>query len=236
MSPLHPPYAVIFDFDGVLFETEPTHCHALAHVLSEVGISLEWADYAEHYVGLSDREILHRLAIRFAALRDIDLDDLLERKSRKYLETTAHGVPPIDGAPALIGRLIAQSIPRAICSGSRREEIERLLSHAGLANAFDAIVATEDVSASKPSPEGYQLAFRKLNALHPELTEDRCVVIEDAAAGVEAARSARMRVVALTKTYGDNASAAPDARVDSLDVLSHAFVGKLVQSGIHRAD
>jgi HAD superfamily hydrolase (TIGR01509 family) len=222
-----PPFAVIFDFDGVLFETEPVHCDAIARVLSRIGVPLDWKEYAEKYVGLSDREILDRIGNVHAAPRKTDIDALLQEKHADYLEMTKSGITPIPGAVDLIGRLHTNDIPIAICSGSRRSEIERLLFQSGLAKYFNTIVATEDVAASKPSPEGYLLTLRRLMERHAGLTATQCVVIEDAAAGIQAAHSAGMPAIALAKSYGHANSARPEAVIASLSDATMEFLSSL---------
>ncbi|MCB9853486.1 MAG: HAD family phosphatase [Phycisphaerales bacterium] len=228
MTTLNPPYAVIFDFDGVLFESEQLHFEALARVFAENGVNMTWAEYAEKYVGLSDREIIERLVRDHPELIDIDRTTALDRKGRFYEALTREGIRPIDGARELISRLRSDAVPMAICSGSRRDEIERLLHLSGLAANFDAIVATEDVSASKPSPEGYRLALQQLRAIHPSLSAGQCVVLEDAAAGILAAKTAGMRAVALRKTYGDAESAAPQAVISTFGDVTPAFIHGLI--------
>lgn len=223
VTPPKPPYAVIFDFDGILFESEQLHCEALARVLADAGVEIDWAEYAEKYVGLSDREILERLVENYPGLGEIDPAAALERKCRLYESLTRDGITPIDGARELIARLRGAGIPLAICSGSRRQEITRLLDQSGLAANFATIVATEDVSASKPSPAGYLLAFERLRMQFPTLAARQCIVLEDAAAGIQAARAAGMRAVALRKGYGDVESAKPMAFISAFDEATPAF-------------
>lgn len=226
MTPKPPPFAVIFDFDGVLFETEPTHCDALAVVLSQRGITLGWNEYSTKYVGLSDREILDRIGRGHPALRNTPMDELLDEKCRDYFTRTKSGIPPIPGVANLIADLHAAGIPMAICSGSHRPEIDRLLALAKLARYFETIVTTEDVAASKPSPEGYLLAFERLCERHPQLSANRCIVFEDAAAGIIAARGAGMHAIALRKDYGEIDSAGPDAVIESFSDVTVPSLGR----------
>lgn len=224
MAPQKPRYAVIFDFDGVLFESEPTHCEALRRLLVETGVSLTWPEYVDHFVGLSDQEICHRLVARYPALRELDTGAFLKRKWDVYAELIENGIAPIEGAAALVHRLRDAGIPIAICSGSRRAEIAALLEAAKLDKLFDVIVATEAVAQSKPSPEGYLLAHQKLRARGCGLAPQQCIVIEDAAAGIQAARAAGMPVIALRKPYGSAGNEKPDAWIESLcDVTNEMF-------------
>ena len=228
MTPQTPPFAVIFDFDGVLFESEQFHCEALVQVLAEFGVDIDWAEYAERYVGLSDQEIFERLIERCPSLGQVDADEALRRKWRLYESLTSRGIAPIDGVGELVNRLRNDDIPMAICSGSRRSEIERLLEQASLASNFEAIVATEDVSASKPSPEGYLLALQRLRSRHAGLSAGQCIVFEDAAAGILAARSAGMRAVALRKSYGDVGQAEPHAHIAAFNDATADFLHGLI--------
>jgi len=229
LSSQTPDYALIFDFDGVLFESEQLHCEALAQTLAEIGVRVDWAEYAERYVGLSDQEIFGRLIQFHPELDDLDHQAALDRKWRRYESLTQRGVPPIDGVGELLARLRRDAIPTAICSGSRRSEITRLLAQADLSSSFEVLVSTEDVSASKPSPEGYLLALERLRMRLPSLRAGQCVVVEDSAAGLAAAGSAGMPAVALRKEYGDVDYSSPIVSIGALDELTAAMLLSLIQ-------
>ncbi|MFQ5430577.1 MAG: HAD family hydrolase [Phycisphaerae bacterium] len=212
--------AIIFDFDGVIVETEPLHCRAFLEVLPAFELPLTRETYFDRLVGLADHEILRRLlAESRRSLSSQDTERLLRMKDAAYARLIAGGIEPIPGAASLIRRL-ADRWPLAVCSGSKRNEIERILEQAGLLPFFPIIVAAEDVRESKPDPAGYLLALRRLRERSPVLTAGGCAVIEDSAAGIAAARAAGMRVVALRQDAQNTADA--DKVVDRLDALTVA--------------
>ena len=114
-------------------------------------------------------------------------------------------------SPAFVEQLAARGIPRAIVSSSPRRNIDVVLERSPLRGAFDAIVTAEDTRVGKPHPEGFLLGAQKLG-----LPPARCVVFEDAPAGVQAGRAGGMRVVALTTTHPAGEVAAADLIVPAL--------------------
>jgi HAD superfamily hydrolase (TIGR01509 family) len=137
------------------------------------------------------------------------------RKEALYREVVREwGISPLPGIVALLERLQAEGVPRAIASSTHRENIETALETLGLRDRFDAIVSAEDVSHGKPDPEVFLVAASKLSA-----PADRCVVFEDAFVGIEAARRAGMRVVAVATTNPLETLGHADLAVASLDDL-----------------
>jgi len=200
-NPMNRPDAVIFDFDGVLFETEPVHHVAFARAVAPYDIRLTVDRYSELYVGLNDREIFARLQAAHPALEHVSLTAFLAEKNQAYLELTRDGCAPIEGVVALLSRLRRAGTPCAICSGSRGAEIDRLLDSAGLAAFFEAIVSADDVERSKPDPQGYQMVLEELRQARPAIRAGRTIAIEDSDAGIRAAAAAGLRVIALRKPY-----------------------------------
>jgi sugar-phosphatase len=105
----------------------------------------------------------------------------------------------VPGAAEFVPRA-SQHFRLAIVSGALRDEIDLVLGRAGLRHYFEVIVAAEDVRLCKPDPEGYLAAHAGLGRAG-ELSQERCVVIEDSLPGLEAARAARMRCVGLTTSH-----------------------------------
>lgn len=200
--------AAIFDFDGVIVDSEPLHFRLFQRLLAEQGVALTRQDYDAVYLGMDDRECFAEALSRHgnaAALPKVP--DLIERKSRLLLEEIAAAPPMLPGAAEFV-RALAKSIPLAICSGALRREIEAMLGYAGILSCFVGIVSAEDVSRGKPNPEGFTKALALLNRAQqgtPPLVAASCLVIEDSLAGIEGAKAAGMRCLAVANSYPTDA-------------------------------
>jgi len=214
------PEAIIFDFDGVITDTEPLHYEAFARVLPGFDIQLSRETYFARYAGLSDREILRRiLAEGGPHLPHAECLRLLRDKDAAYRQRIRRGIEPLAGLRSFVEHA-ASHMPLAICSGSKTVEIEMILREIGIAAYFQMIVAVEDVPVSKPDPAGYLLALSRIKAAMPGLTPDGCLVFEDSEAGIAAAESAAMRVIAIRKDYPVAGTDRADAIIDGFDGLT----------------
>ena len=203
--------AIVFDFDGVLADSEPCHLAALTEVLASVGVPLDPADYFARYLGLDDAGVFRTVAHE----RGLDLDTraiaaLIEQKSVLFDDMVAHGNVLFPGARECIERLSA-SFPLAIASGALRHEIEGILAGAGLSRHFKFIVASGETPNSKPYPDPYRRAAQ-LHGLAPSA----CVAIEDSRWGIESAKGAGLRCVGITHTYPAAELPGADRVVESL--------------------
>lgn len=196
--------ALLFDFNGVLVNDEEQHYESLRIVLREEGIELTREQYYADYMGFDDRMSFVE-AFRRAHRTPLTthLDHLIAAKSRVYQSLIAGGVELVPGAAEFVARA-AEEFRLAIVSGALRREIEEALEQSGLRRHFPVIVAAEDVALCKPDPEGY-LAARAALARAGRLSTGRCVVLEDSLPGLEAARAARMRCVALSTSHAAEA-------------------------------
>lgn len=193
--------ATLFDFNGVLVDDEGLHLEGFNAALRPAGVTISLDEYNERYLGFDDRGA-------FAAmLRDHGLDHgderiaaLIAAKSVVYAELASRSLTVFEGAAELL-RSAAGRAPVAIVSGALRGEIDVALRLMGAVGAPRVIVAAEDVAACKPDPEGYLLGLSRLAATAGELDPARCVAVEDSVAGVESARAAGLRVVAVAHTY-----------------------------------
>jgi len=194
----HQPQAVIFDFDGVIVDSEPAHYRAFQAVLEPRGLGYDWDRYVAHYIGFDDRDGF-REAYRQGGqeLSADELEALIAAKHAAFEAEMAAGLDPIAGATECVRRLAA-AYPLAVCSGALRGEIEPTLARLGITDAFRAIVAADDVAHSKPHPASYRLAVARLgDAVGRELAPAACVAIEDTPTGVASARDAGLRVIGL---------------------------------------
>jgi beta-phosphoglucomutase len=211
------PRAIIFDFDGVIADSEPLHLAAFQQALEPEGIILTTEAYYADYLGYDDYDAI------VAALREAgrppteeNVQALMAAKAEHFLALVRDGVRILPGVPAFV-RDSAARAPLAVASGALRREIELILAYAGLRKAFEAIVSAEDVSEGKPAPESFLTALERLKERVPDLQPGECLVIEDSRAGVEAARRAGMRCLAVTNSYPASELGAADVVVPSLE-------------------
>jgi beta-phosphoglucomutase-like phosphatase (HAD superfamily) len=194
--------AVIFDFDGVIADSERLHLRAYQEILAPEGVTLSEGDYYDRYLGYDDVGVFRELGKdRGLAMDEGRLATLIERKGQRYDELAAAGEMLYPGAADFI-RAAAAVVPIAIASGALTHEIEEILERAGLRPLFPVIVGADQTARSKPHPEPYVTAFARLKAhAGRELEPWRSVAIEDSKWGLVSARGADLRLVAVTNTY-----------------------------------
>jgi beta-phosphoglucomutase len=216
--------AVIFDFDGVIADTEPLHCDALQRVLGGAGIRLSRDDYFAKYMGLTDRALLHRLCADLRRpLDEAEAERLLKAKDKDYLATITKGIEPLPGVREFVSRAV-ERWPLAICSGALRVEIETILRGAGLLGCFKFIVSSDDVATSKPDPTGFLQTLALLRRTMPDLAAGECLVVEDSVHGVTAAKAAGMRVLAVLSQSSAERLSRADAIVPDLRAVSEEML------------
>lgn len=194
--------AIVFDFDGVIANSEPLHLLAFQMALREDGIELSAHDYYRLYLGYDDVGMISTLARdRRLPMDDARLAELVARKGARLQSLMHSGSVLFPGAKEFIVQAAAR-VPIAIASGALRREIDEIVQSAGIARLFTTIVASGDTPDSKPSPAPYRLAFERLqDKAGGTLDPRRCVAIEDSRWGLESARGAGLRCVAVTTSY-----------------------------------
>ena len=221
--------AIVFDFDGVIANSEPLHFLAFRDVLAEQSIALSERAYYDRYLGFDDVGAFE--AILRDHRRPVERDrvaDLVSRKAVRLEVLERDRSVLFPGAAAAVQRAAA-ALPIAIASGARGEEIRRVLDHERLTACFTAIVAAEDTPVSKPAPDPYLRALTLLRATAGRtLAAGDCVAIEDSRWGLQSARTAGMRTVAVTNSYPD-AALAPfaDLVIPSLEAMDLDVLGRL---------
>ena len=200
--------AIVFDFDGVIADSEALHLRAYQEVLEPLGLSIPAEEYYREYVGYHDMGVFeHYAQARRLGWDEATITDLVERKERRYEELSARGETIFSGAAAFI-RDAAAAVPIGIASGARTREIEDILERAHLNRYFTAIVGADRVQQSKPAPDTYLEAFMILSAsAGTPLALERTVAIEDSYRGLESARAAGLRLVGVANTYAASALA-----------------------------
>jgi beta-phosphoglucomutase len=214
--------AVVFDFDGVLADTEPLHLAAYQEIFSDLGVELSPEEYYEHYVGYDDEGMFRRMAsIRGWQLSDEQIRALIVQKSSVFDQVIGRTDVLYPGARECVEQL-ASAYPLGIASGALKHEIEMILQRGRLHQHFAFIVASGDTPESKPSPDPYLRAA----VLHG-LPAAQCVAIEDSRWGIEAAKAAGMACVAITNTYDASHLSAADRVIQSLQEFTPALIAAL---------
>lgn len=214
------PEAIVFDFDGVIVDTEPLHYESFQAVLVPLGIGFTWQEYVRTYMGFDDRDaFLEAFRSRGKELGETELKTLVASKSRIFQEVIRNGVTAYPGVVGIITTLHESGLPMAICSGALRTDITPILAQLGISRCFRHLVTADDVRKSKPDPESYALAFHRLMQTHPSLVSapGKCLAVEDTPAGIRAARLAGLHVLAVTNSYGEKDLAEADYLTDSLE-------------------
>lgn len=214
--------AVIFDFDGVITDSEILHFRAFNAVLAPHGFELGKHEYYKDYLGLSDKDCFRSLIGEGRLpIPETHVPALIQQKTRIFEKLARTEGRIIEGVREFLGLLTGAQVPIAICSGALRPEIELILEEAGLRDRFDVIVSAEEVRHGKPDPEGFLLALQKLNDVWPDpIAPGSCIVVEDSHWGLQAARAAGMRTVAVTNTYDAAQLKQADKVVHRLDDLT----------------
>ena len=213
---------VVFDFDGVLVDSEAAHFEALRRVLEdEVAITIDHAEYLQNYLGYDDHACFRRaFEIHGGAGSSYQIADLVELKWKAYDEGLLR-IPFLPGGCELVRALHAAGVPLAIASGSRRYEIETMLGARQLLGVFEGIVSSDDVVNFKPHPEPYLRARSILGAAD---SPEGIVAFEDSKAGMASARAAGLRVIGVAG-FGPRVGLGLAHRVvDSLTEVSVADV------------
>ena len=213
--------AIIFDFDGVISDSEPLHLRAFNEVLARFGIEINNEEYYGQYLGFTDFYCFKAIADKHRLGLDANgIEKLIEQKSRTFEELVRKEGSIIEGVPGFLRMLRENNVRTAICSGALRPDIEAALSDTQLLSFFEVIVTAEDIEKGKPDPEGFLLALQKLNEKEREqIAVDECVVVEDSHWGLEAATAAGMHTVAVTNSYGAEELKTADKIVDNLGAV-----------------
>ena len=213
--------AIVFDFDGVIADSEPLHLKAYQQALAEEGLLLDRDEYFSRYLGYDDVGMFHAMARdRGLAWTDRHITALVARKGVK-LQAMLEGDEVLFPGAAAFVRAAAAEVPIAIASGALRHEIVQIVNAAGLGSLFAAIVASGDTPESKPSPAPYLLAFEHLQqASRAPLDRRRCVAIEDSVWGLESARGAGLRCVGVTTSYPAAELTGAELVADGLNALT----------------
>lgn len=222
--------AVVFDFDGIIVDSEPIHYRAFQEVLQPLGLGYGWDEYLERYIGFDDRDAFREVFRKAGRKLGPELlGELIGRKAILFEEIVRNGVKPYPGVVELIKNL-SGSIPLALCSGALRRDIAPILEMLGLQSVFDVVVTADEVNASKPDPESYRLAVCRLADAFKEMniTPGDCLAIEDTPAGIASARAAGLHVLAVANSYEPEKLEGAVRVTDSLENMDYEELTRCV--------
>jgi HAD superfamily hydrolase (TIGR01509 family) len=200
--------AVIFDMDGVIVDSEPYSMRALIDVLRQYGIDPTEAEIRRSY-GRRIRDDFADYFSRYGVTAH--LETAIARKEARYYHLAAGHLKPFPGVMRLLKRLRARGHGLALASSGDRVKVAFGMQALSLDGTFEAVVCGNDVTRSKPDPEIYLLAAQRL-----KVPPAACVAIEDAPAGVEAAKRAGMRCIAVANSVAREQLQPADLIVASL--------------------
>jgi len=214
--------AVIFDFDGVITDSEILHLRAFNRVLAQYGIEISTKDYYKEYLGLTDIDCFNLIVDRNKPrLESQKIENLVKQKNEIFDKLAQTEGKIIEGVYDFLQMLKENKVPMAICSGALRAEIELILEQAHLRRFFEVIVSAEEVKKGKPHPEGFLLTLQKLNeGRQSPIRANQCIAIEDSHWGLKAAKKAGMHTIAVTNSYSAQQLNQAEKIIARLDELS----------------
>jgi beta-phosphoglucomutase len=214
--------AIVFDFDGVLADSEPMHLRAYQAVFAPLGVTIADREYYTRYLGFDDESAIRAMARDHGLeLDERQLRELIAAKTATFDRMLGEGDVLYPGAVECVGRL-AGTFPLGIASGALRHEIEAIQRGNRLGHHFRFIVAAGDTPAGKPAADPYRRAA-ELHGRDPSA----CLAIEDSRWGIESAKGAGMKCVGITNTYPAHELSAADAVIGSLEEFTEEFIRRL---------
>jgi len=186
-------YAIIFDMDGVIIDSNPYHKISLRQFCEKYGFHLSDEELISRIYGRTNKEWIASL---FGSLSPEELSRYGEEKESLFREVYKNDIRALQGLPEFLRSLKHQNIPIAIGTSAPRSNVDFVLAHTGLGDYFSVILDESNVVQGKPNPEIYLKVAAKMG-----YEPDRCVVFEDSLSGVESARRAGAKVVGVATTH-----------------------------------
>jgi beta-phosphoglucomutase len=185
--------AVLWDLDGTLVDSEEFHWQSWEHALALDGVRVTYEQFKSSFGQRNDRILRGWLGTEST---DERINRIAEAKEAEYRRLAqVHGLTPLPGAAEWLVRLRGNGWKQAIASSAPRQNVEVMLRALHLERYFDVIVASEDVTKGKPDPQVFLTAATRLS-----VPPAHCIVVEDAAAGIEAAKRAGMPSIGVSRT------------------------------------
>ena len=191
--------AVLFDFNGIIVNDESIHQELVDEILLGENLLPSKGEFRQLCLGRTDRACLVELLARRGRVTSNEyLTKLLHQKAKAYEEKIAllENIPTYVGIADFIKQIHSKGLIIALVTGAFRREVDQVLTRLEIASYFQVIISGENLSTSKPDPEGYLLALKAL-----ELEPKECIAIEDSLAGIQAAKRAKIQVIGVANTY-----------------------------------
>lgn len=202
--------AIIFDMDGTLLESTTGDYKAWEKVFNDYGKQLTYQDYVP-LLGIKSAEVIRKV---LGVLNEDDVTRILKEKYDYFVEyVTANPVQPVDHAEDLLKALQGQDVLVGLATSSRRPKVDMIFEQLGYFQYFDTIVTGNEIENSKPAPDIFLKAAERLG-----LQPDECVVVEDGPIGVQAAKNANMKCIAITTTH-------PAEKLQQADMIIDTYEG-----------
>jgi beta-phosphoglucomutase len=185
--------AIVFDFDGIIVDTEKLHWRGFQQILEPLGLDIPWEHYLEVYVGFDDRDA-YRCAFKEGgrSLSDEQLRELIDEKAEAFADLVRD--TEIEAYPGVVEliREIDGVLPLGLCTGALASDVAPILKRLGITDCFDVLVSADMVSHSKPDPECYQMTIQKLQAIYPDagIQPGNGLAFEDTLTGIRSAMGA----------------------------------------------
>lgn len=216
-----PPRGILWDMDGVIANTAPFHFEAWRNTFHQRGVEFTKEDF-KHSFGLRNDSIIRNILGGEVSAEDIEA--ISKDKEAHFRDCVPLSLPPLPGVTKLLKVLKEAGFRMALASSAPKDNLNLLTHNLGIADYFDAIVSDKEVSEGKPSPKLFLLAAEKL-----KVPPHNCIVIEDAVVGVEAAKAAGMKCIAVTNTHPRESLSQADLVVHSLEKVELRTIESLLQ-------
>ena len=214
--------AVIWDMDGVIADTAPYHLKAWQEVFRKRGVDFTEEDFIHSFGQRNDTIIRNDLG---REVSQDEMDTIAKDKEESFRQRIRQNLKPLPGVIKLIKSLAKSGVKLALASSAPMENIQLLIGGLGISDYFQTIVTDQDVTEGKPNPQVFLLAAQRLG-LEPK----DCIVIEDAVAGVSAAKKAGMLCLAITNTHPRASLREADLIVDTLEEVSVSDLDRLLSA------
>jgi len=215
-----PNKAVIWDMDGVIADTAPYHFKAWQGVFRKQGIDFTEADFRRNFGQRNDTIIRKTLG---KDTPPSEIEAIATEKEENFRQSVKNSVKPLPGAVKLLKSLREYGFSVALASSAPIANIQLVTRELDIENCFQVVISGREVTEGKPSPQGFLLAAERLG-----VKPQNCVVIEDAIAGVSAAKRAGMHCLAVTNTNPEISLAEADLVVDTLKTVTAADLENLL--------
>jgi len=221
-------FAVIFDMDGVIVHSNPTHKKAIRKFLEQHGKSLSDRYLREEVYGRTNREWLRST---FDGITEEKIEEYIREKEQIFREMFAHDLKPLPGLREFLDTLCENEIIMAVATSAPKVNADWVLGELDLVRYFRTVLHEGHVTHGKPHPEIY---LKTADAL--DMEPEKCVIFEDSLSGVEAARSAGSPVIGVTTTHTREELAHTDAVIRDFTEIDSEILISIYDEAVNRGE